>query len=263
MANRTAASSDTVELPAFPTPVIGPECTAAVPRLKSLPARFVPNTAYFPPPRSREDRKRGGFARICRLLPLWRKVPADPRSANRSQGTDPWWLIFIRWYGRCLRLMEPEKAHGLAVRALKSGLAPRSPAVSDARLRCEIWGLPFANPLGLAAGFDKNAEVVDAMLGLGFGLVEVGTVTPRPQPGNPRPGCSGCRPTEPSSIAWASTTRAWKRSPVASPRGAGRRTPMLAPALSAPTWGPTATAPTRRTTAPPASASSRRWPITW
>jgi dihydroorotate dehydrogenase len=86
-----------------------------------------------------------------------------------------------------LRLMDPEKAHGLAVRALKSGLAPRPPAVSDARLRCEIWGLPLANPLGLAAGFDKNAEVADAMLGLGFGLVEVGTVTPRPQPGNPRP----------------------------------------------------------------------------
>ncbi len=86
-----------------------------------------------------------------------------------------------------LRLMEPETAHGLAVRALKTGLAPRAPAVNDAVLRSEIWGLPFANPLGLAAGFDKNAEVADALLAQGFGLVEVGTVTPRPQAGNPRP----------------------------------------------------------------------------
>ncbi len=86
-----------------------------------------------------------------------------------------------------LRLMDPETAHGLAVRALKSGLAPGSPAVNDAILRSEVWGLPFANPLGLAAGFDKNAEVADAMLAQGFGLVEVGTVTPRPQAGNPRP----------------------------------------------------------------------------
>jgi dihydroorotate dehydrogenase len=86
-----------------------------------------------------------------------------------------------------LRLMEPETAHGLAVRALKTGLAPRAPAVNDTILRSEVWGLPFANPLGLAAGFDKNAEVADAMLAEGFGLVEVGTVTPMPQAGNPRP----------------------------------------------------------------------------
>lgn len=86
-----------------------------------------------------------------------------------------------------LRLMDAETAHGLAVRALKIGVVPPSRRVVDPVLQCEIWGLPFANPLGLAAGFDKNAEVVDAMLAQGFGLVEVGTVTPRPQAGNPRP----------------------------------------------------------------------------
>ena len=54
-------------------------------------------------------------------------------------------------------------------------------------MRCHAFGLNFQNPLGLAAGFDKNAEVPDAMLAMGFGFVEVGTVTPRPQEGNPRP----------------------------------------------------------------------------
>lgn len=86
-----------------------------------------------------------------------------------------------------LRLMDPETAHGFAIRALRTGLVPRSTAVADASLRCEIWGLPFANPLGLAAGFDKNAEVADAMLAQGFGFVEVGTIAPKPQAGNPRP----------------------------------------------------------------------------
>lgn len=86
-----------------------------------------------------------------------------------------------------LRLMDPETAHRLVVRALKTGLVPTSPSVDDAILRSEIWGLPFASPLGLAAGFDKNAEVADAMLAQGFAFVEVGTVTPRPQAGNPRP----------------------------------------------------------------------------
>ena len=57
----------------------------------------------------------------------------------------------------------------------------------DPILRSSLWGLDFANPVGLAAGFDKNAEVADAMLAQGFGFVEIGSVTPRPQPGNPRP----------------------------------------------------------------------------
>lgn len=86
-----------------------------------------------------------------------------------------------------LRRMDAETAHDLAVRALKAGVVPRCARVDDPVLRSEIWGLPFANPLGLAAGFDKNAEVADAMLAQGFGLVEVGTVTLWPQSGNPRP----------------------------------------------------------------------------
>jgi dihydroorotate dehydrogenase len=84
------------------------------------------------------------------------------------------------------RLMDPENAHRLAIRALAC-LPPRAPEPDDARLKVEAFGLSFPNPVGLAAGFDKEAEVPDAMLGAGFGFVEVGTITPRPQPGNPRP----------------------------------------------------------------------------
>ena len=89
--------------------------------------------------------------------------------------------------GPLLRRLDPETAHGVTVAALKSGLAPRSRMRDDPILRSSLWELDFANPVGLAAGFDKNAEVADAMLAQGFGFVEAGSVTPRPQPGNPRP----------------------------------------------------------------------------
>jgi dihydroorotate dehydrogenase len=82
--------------------------------------------------------------------------------------------------------LDPEVAHRAAIVALKSGLVPRAPP-SDPRLRRHVLGLDFPNPVGLAAGFDKNAEVPDAALRLGFGFVEVGTVTLRPQAGNPKP----------------------------------------------------------------------------
>ena len=71
--------------------------------------------------------------------------------------------------------------------ALRYGLVRRRTKPDDPRLAQRLWGLDFANPVGLAAGFDKNAAVVDAMLGLGFGFVEAGSVTPHPQEGNPRP----------------------------------------------------------------------------
>jgi dihydroorotate dehydrogenase len=83
--------------------------------------------------------------------------------------------------------MDAEAAHGLTIKALKTGLGGNSKTSSPANLAVSCFGLDFENPLGLAAGFDKNAEVPDAMLALGFGFVEVGTVTPRPQAGNPKP----------------------------------------------------------------------------
>jgi len=85
-----------------------------------------------------------------------------------------------------LMAMEPEAAHRLTLRLLKTGLAPRCDYADDA-LRCEVLGHIFPNPLGLAAGFDKDAEVIAPMLRMGFGFVEAGTVTPLPQEGNPPP----------------------------------------------------------------------------
>lgn len=82
--------------------------------------------------------------------------------------------------------LDAETAHGLTISALKTGLAPRAPAPNPI-LRTRIAGLELPSPIGLAAGFDKNADVPDAMLALGFGFVEVGTLTPKPQAGNPRP----------------------------------------------------------------------------
>ncbi len=83
--------------------------------------------------------------------------------------------------------IDPEAAHRMAVKGVAAaGLMPhRTPA--DPRLACRVLGLAFPNPVGLAAGFDKNAEVIDATLAAGFGFTEVGTLTPRPQAGNPRP----------------------------------------------------------------------------
>lgn len=94
---------------------------------------------------------------------------------------------YYRLFGPLVRLLNPESAHGLTVRALRTGLVPSQPAADDAILRVTLWNRTFPNPVGLAAGFDKNAEVADAMLAQGFGFVEIGSVTPRPQPGNPKP----------------------------------------------------------------------------
>jgi dihydroorotate dehydrogenase len=86
-----------------------------------------------------------------------------------------------------LRRLDPERAHDLALRGLALGLAGRDKTPDDPRLAVEAMGLRFSNPIGLAAGFDKNAVALAPLARLGFGLVEAGTVTPRPQPGNPRP----------------------------------------------------------------------------
>ncbi|NVO15897.1 MAG: quinone-dependent dihydroorotate dehydrogenase [Rhodoplanes sp.] len=83
-----------------------------------------------------------------------------------------------------LRLIDPEQAHRLAIVTLKRGLLRPTAAADDPILATRVWDLDFPNPIGLGAGFDKHAEVIDAMFGFGFGFVEAGTVTPQPQPGN-------------------------------------------------------------------------------
>ena len=88
---------------------------------------------------------------------------------------------------RALRRLGPEMAHRLTIAALKAGLGPKARQTPTPDLAVDIAGLRLPNAIGLAAGFDKNAEVPDAMLTTGFGFVECGTVTPLPQPGNPTP----------------------------------------------------------------------------
>ncbi|MER8461587.1 quinone-dependent dihydroorotate dehydrogenase [Mesorhizobium sp. M1396] len=88
---------------------------------------------------------------------------------------------------KLLFAFDPETAHGLSIAALRCGLPVAGRPLRDDRLKVTVGGLEFPNPLGMAAGYDKNAEVPDALLGLGFGFAEVGTITPLPQAGNPKP----------------------------------------------------------------------------
>jgi dihydroorotate dehydrogenase len=108
----------------------------------------------------------------------------------RPLDTPLWSRFLIGFFERLsrplLRALDPEDAHSLAIRALQ--LMPQARLAPDPpQLAVRAFGLNFPNPIGIAAGFDKNAAVPDALLGLGFGFVEVGTVTPRAQSGNPRP----------------------------------------------------------------------------
>ena len=86
-----------------------------------------------------------------------------------------------------LHRLDPERAHELSLRALRLGLAPRPGPVTSPRLATRVAGLDLPNPVGLAAGYDKDAVAVAPLMRAGFGFLEVGAATPRPQPGNPRP----------------------------------------------------------------------------
>ena len=88
---------------------------------------------------------------------------------------------------RVLRSTDPEVAHGLALKSLNLGLGPKAGPFTTPRLATTVAGMSLPNPVGLAAGFDKNATALHALAKCGFGFVEVGAITPRPQPGNPKP----------------------------------------------------------------------------
>ena len=83
--------------------------------------------------------------------------------------------------------VDPEAAHGLSIKALTMGLAPAPGPVTSARLKTSLAGIELPNPVGLAAGYDKNAEALAPLAKSGFGFIEAGAATPRPQPGNPKP----------------------------------------------------------------------------
>jgi dihydroorotate dehydrogenase len=86
-----------------------------------------------------------------------------------------------------LHRLDPERAHRLTLWGLRHGFGPRASTPADPALAQHLWGLHFPNPVGLAAGFDKDGEAIGPLLAMGFGFVEIGSVTPRPQPGNPKP----------------------------------------------------------------------------
>ena len=87
-----------------------------------------------------------------------------------------------------MRLVDAETAHNIGIELLARGVAPVEMRADDERLRVSLWSdMAFPNPVGLAAGFDKDAKAFPALLGAGFGFVEIGSVTPQPQPGNPKP----------------------------------------------------------------------------
>lgn len=88
---------------------------------------------------------------------------------------------------RALHLMDPERAHGLSLRALNAGVVALPGGVTSPRLATNFAGLALPNPVGLAAGYDKNADAIGPLSRAGFGFIEVGAATPRPQPGNPKP----------------------------------------------------------------------------
>lgn len=96
-------------------------------------------------------------------------------------------MKILDFAAKALRVLPPELAHALAIRALSAGLVRGRTGVDPPVLASRLWGLDFPNPVGIAAGFDKSAEAYQPLLSIGAGFVEIGTVTPRSQAGNPRP----------------------------------------------------------------------------
>src|ERR1700733_274946 len=135
-------------------------------------------------------RRRTLSASLCRVAAQSRALDASARRRGKRRSTNGGAFIVIGTFEHLARpllaALDPENAHRLTIAALKFAPLPRG-GKDDPRLGVRVFGLDFPNPVGMAAGFDKHAEVPDALLRLGFGFVEVGTIPPQPQPGNPRP----------------------------------------------------------------------------
>ncbi|XP_029647535.1 dihydroorotate dehydrogenase (quinone), mitochondrial-like isoform X2 [Octopus sinensis] len=100
------------------------------------------------------------------------------------QGNEKFYSQFVM---PAVKILSPENAHRFGVALAKYRLFGRSSVADPAILNTKVWDLEFRNPVGVAAGFDKHGEAVDGLLKIGFGFVEVGSITPKPQPGNPKP----------------------------------------------------------------------------
>lgn len=119
--------------------------------------------------------------------PDYNKAPVTGASYGFLWNGCPAMSIVNRFIVSALHLLPPESAHEVTIAALQCGFGPVAHGKDDPALAQRLWGLDFPNFLGLAAGFDKNAQALLPLLRMGFGFVEAGTVTPRPQEGNPRP----------------------------------------------------------------------------
>jgi len=181
-------------------------------------------------------------------------APADSKSLFERQGL------------KAMHRLDPERAHGLAIWSLKKGVAPGKGAKLDPMLTTSLFGLTLPSPIGVAAGFDKNAEAPDAMLERGWGFVEVGAATPRPQraatstrSGSSSSSCSNangtCRRRSWCAAPRATATAAWSRSRAAARAARASRwctsrapTPPGASPASRATAAPCATSPTSKPT---------------
>jgi dihydroorotate dehydrogenase len=161
--NRTAASTR----PAWPPPVGGRPVDPNAPSVFGEPSKGVPKFATF----AAATALSGGL-----FVAL-----ADDATTSRLA------FAAFRLAAPALRAMDAETAHNVGIALMERGIAPAESRRDDPALRVERWGLTFPNPIGLAAGFDKDARAFPALRAMGFGSVEIGSVTPRPQPGNAKP----------------------------------------------------------------------------
>eukprot|EP00271_Cylindrocystis_brebissonii_P011893 TRINITY_DN29896_c0_g1_i1.p1 TRINITY_DN29896_c0_g1~~TRINITY_DN29896_c0_g1_i1.p1 ORF type:complete len:417 (-),score=54.29 TRINITY_DN29896_c0_g1_i1:279-1529(-) len=126
--------------------------------------------------------------RVVGGLGLCAVIAGGAYASTRDPGTVSGWAFFASdTVSPLLRVLDPEVAHDLAIWFASQNLLPRERRPDPPSLSTRVWNRQFANPLGLSAGFDKDAKAVEGLLGLGFGHVEVGSVTPVPQDGNPKP----------------------------------------------------------------------------
>ncbi|GBG65125.1 hypothetical protein CBR_g49488 [Chara braunii] len=149
------------------------------------PSRAAKPPARLPPP---PLRARLTWKRILAGTIMGSVIGGGAYVSTRDPATYSDWIFQgATWATPLVRLLPPETAHRFAVTAAKYNLVPREFRADPPSLRVDLWGRRFLNPVGLAAGFDKNAEAIDGFLGMGFGFIEIGSVTPLAQDGNPSP----------------------------------------------------------------------------
>ncbi|GAA5868030.1 hypothetical protein JCM1840_003657 [Sporobolomyces johnsonii] len=167
--------------PVAPLPQPDPQPALPKPEPEVQPARPAPPAPTYPPPPPAKSR----FRSFLLSTGLFLGTSAFLLYAYDSRaGVHRWFAVPALM---ALTKDDPERAHELAVAVLGSGLSPVDCGVDDERLAFELWGKKFSNPIGMAAGFDKHGQAIDGLFDLGFGYVEIGSVTPVPQSGNPKP----------------------------------------------------------------------------